>query len=124
MQMEQVNTWLASLESASIPPPDTIEFVNTYGHVDKMIQVPPKLTKTEKQTKRKSTAPSPPLPTKYLWQLSSKFPIRDRKGKGKAKSFSDEDKELRKIIDDTADQIQGALEIKDEGTSKLNYVIT
>ena len=37
MWMEQVNTWLTSLESASIPPPDTIEFVNTYRHVDKMI---------------------------------------------------------------------------------------
>ena len=31
MQMEQVNKWLASLDSASIPPPDTIEFVNAYG---------------------------------------------------------------------------------------------
>ena len=29
--------WLASLNEASIPPPDTIEFVNTYGHVDKMV---------------------------------------------------------------------------------------
>ena len=37
MQMEQVNTWLASLESASIPLPDTIEFVNAYKCVDKMI---------------------------------------------------------------------------------------
>ena len=37
LRMEQVNTWLASLESASIPLLDTIEFVNTYGHVDKMI---------------------------------------------------------------------------------------
>ena len=37
MQMEQVNMWLASLESASIPLLDTIEFVNAYGCVDKMI---------------------------------------------------------------------------------------
>ena len=37
MQIEQVNTWLASIEQACIPPPDTIEFVNAYGCVDKMI---------------------------------------------------------------------------------------
>ena len=29
--------WLTSLESASIPLLDTIEFVNAYGRVDKMI---------------------------------------------------------------------------------------
>ena len=37
MRMEQVNMCLASLESASIPLLDTIEFVNAYGCVDKMI---------------------------------------------------------------------------------------
>ena len=37
MQIERVNTWLARIEQACIPPPDTIEFVNTYGCVDKMI---------------------------------------------------------------------------------------
>ena len=37
MRMERVNTWLASLESASIPLLDTIEFVNAYGHVGEMI---------------------------------------------------------------------------------------
>ena len=89
-----------------------------------MIGVPPKLTKIERQTKRKSATRSPPLLTKYLWQSFSEFPIRDRKGKGKAKSFSDKDKEFKKIVNDTVDQILGALKIKDEGTSKLDYIIT
>ena len=89
-----------------------------------MIGVPPKLTKIERQTKRKSATQSPPLLTKYLWQSFSKFPIRDRKGKGKAKSFSDKDKEFKKIVNDMVDQILGALKIKDEGTSKVDYIIT
>ena len=58
---------------------------------------------------------------KYLWQSSSEFPIRDRKGKGKAKSFSDDDS-FKKIVD-MVDQILGALKIKDEGTSGLDYII-
>ena len=36
MRMERVNEWLASLDRASIPPLDTIEFVNAYRRVDKM----------------------------------------------------------------------------------------
>ena len=31
MRMERVNEWLTSLDRASIPPLDTIEFVNAYG---------------------------------------------------------------------------------------------
>ena len=37
MQIERVNTWLARIEQACIPLLDTIEFVNAYGCVDKMI---------------------------------------------------------------------------------------
>ena len=37
LQMEWVNTWLASIKDACIPPPDTIEFVNSFGCVDKMV---------------------------------------------------------------------------------------
>ena len=133
MRMERVNTWLASLESASIPPPDTIEFVNAYGCIDRMFRIPPKAKKEQQQAKRKPATPSPPLPTKYLQQSpklspksqrqsSSEFPIRDRKGKGKVKSLSDEDKEIKELINDTMSQIFGAL--KFEETSKgLNYVI-
>ena len=94
MQMEQVNTWLTSLLLASVPPPDTIEFINAYGSVDKMIRLPPKQTNVPKRTYKKS-APSPSLPPKCPWQSSSEFPIRDRKGKGKAKSLSDEDREFK-----------------------------
>ena len=85
-QMEQVNTWLASLNEASIPLPDTIEFVNSFGRVDKMVHIPPK-KQIEKQT-TKPAKTSLPLPTKYsknFWQSpnlsptkrqsSSEFPI-------------------------------------------------
>ena len=64
---------------------------------------------------------SPKLsPTKR--QSSSEFPIRDRKGKGKAKSLFDEDKEIKELINDTMSQILGALKFEDtlEG---LDYVI-
>ena len=122
MWMERVNMWLASLEEASIPPPDTIEFVNAYGRVDKMIQIPPKVKQVEKQAKKKPAKSSPPLPTKYLRQSSSEFPIRDRKGKGKAKSLSDEDKEIKELINGMMSQIFGALKFED--TSKgLDYII-
>ena len=125
--------WLTSLQSASIPPLDTIEFVNTYRHVDKMIRVPPKVKQMEKQAKRKPATPSPPLLTKYLWQSpklssksqrqsSSKFPIRDRKGNGKAKSLSDEDNEIKELINGAMSEIIGALDIK-ETPKGLNYVI-
>ena len=77
----------------------------------------------EKQAKRKPATPSPPLPTKYLWQSSSEFPIRDRKGKGKAKSLSDEDKEIKGLINDAMGQIIGALHIKDTPKG-LDYVIS
>ena len=73
MWMEQVNMWLASLNEASIPPPDTIEFVNSFGRVDKMVRIPPK-----KQVKKQVPRPaktSLPLPTKYNQQSSSEFPI-------------------------------------------------
>ena len=62
------------------------------------------------------------MPPKCLQQSSSEFPIRDRKGKGKAKSLSDEDREFKKLVDETADQILGALKIKDT-TPRLNYII-
>ena len=122
LQMEQVNTWLASLDEASIPPPDTIEFVNAYGHVDKMVRIPPKVKQVKEQAKRKPTTPSPPLPTKYLWQSSSEFPIRDRKGKGKVKSLSDEDKEIKGLINNTMSQIFGALKFEDTPKG-LDYII-
>ena len=87
--------WLASLDEASIPLPDTIEFVNSFGHVDKMVCIHPK-KQVEKQA-AKPTKTSLPLPTKYLWQSpklsptkrqsSSEFPIRDRKGKREGKIF-------------------------------------
>ena len=66
MRMERVNTWLTSLNEASIPPPDTIEFVNSFGHVDKMVCIPPKKKQVEKQAVKPAKT-SLPLPTKYLW---------------------------------------------------------
>ena len=87
-----------------------------------MIRLLPKQTDTPKKVYEKSAIPSPPLLPKCLWQSSSEFPIRDRKGKGKAKSFSDEDRELKKLIGDMADQILDALKIKDT-TPRLDKVI-
>ena len=72
-QMERVNTWLARLNEASIPLPDTIEFVNSFGHVDKMVCIPPK-EQIENQASRPAKT-SLPLPTKYNQQSSSEFPI-------------------------------------------------
>ena len=83
----------------------------------------------QKQTVKKF-ATSLPLTTKYICQSpklspksqrqsSSEFPIRDRKGKGKAKSLSDEDKEL---INNTMSQIFGALKFKDTPKG-LDYAI-
>ena len=122
MQMERVNRWLADVKDACIPPPDTIEFVNSFGRVDKMVRIPPK-KQVEKQA-LKPTKTSLPLPKKYSKnfrqspsptkrQSSSEFPIRDRKGKAEAKSLSDEDKEIKELINDTMSQIFGALKFED-----------
>ena len=40
ISLEQVKSWLARLEQACIPPPDTIEFVNAYSTVVKMVRRP------------------------------------------------------------------------------------
>ena len=98
-----------------------------------MVRIPPK-----KQVEKQATKPaktSLPLPTKYSKnfrqspklsptkrQSSSEFPIRDRKGKGKAKSLSDEDKEIKELINDTMSQIFGALKFEDTPKG-LDYVI-
>ena len=42
MWMERVNRWLADIRDTCIPLPDTIEFVNSFGRVDKMVRIPPK----------------------------------------------------------------------------------
>ena len=62
------------------------------------------------------------MPPKCLHQSSSEFPIRDRKGKAKAKSLLDKDREFKQLVNKMADQILGALKITDT-TPKLNYVI-
>ena len=65
--------WLTSLNEASIPLPDTIEFVNSFGCVDRMVRIPPK-KQIEKQASKPAKT-SLPLPTKYNRQSSSEFPI-------------------------------------------------
>ena len=55
-------------------------------------------------------------------QSSSEFPIRDRKGKRKAKSLSDEDKEIKELISDTMSQIFDALKFEEKPKS-LNDII-
>ena len=87
----------------------------------------------EKQTKKPAES-SLLLPTKYIQQSpklsqksqrqsSSEFPIQDRKGKGKVKSLSDEDKEIKELIDGAMSEIIGALHIK-ETPNGLDYIIT
>ena len=87
-----------------------------------MIRIPPK-KQFEKQAPKPAKT-SLPLPKKYSKnfrqspsptkrQSSSEFPIRDRKVKGKAKSLSDEDKEIKELINDTMSQIFGALKFED-----------
>ena len=85
-QMERVNMWLARLNETSIPPLDTIDFVNSFGRVDKMVHIPPK-KQVEKQVPKPAKT-SLPLLTKYSKnfrqspklshikrQSSSEFPI-------------------------------------------------
>jgi hypothetical protein len=97
---EQVNSWLASLCKNSIAPPDTIEFINDYGKVDKMYQLPKK-TKTPQRVFRKSSPP-PPSPPKPFQTSSPEFPSRhpkkDVKGKGRALTSAEKDKILHQII--------------------------
>ena len=98
-----------------------------------MVCIPPK-KQIEKQTSKPAKT-SLPLPRKYsknFWQSpelspikrqsSSEFPIRDRKGKGKAKSLFDKDKEIKELINDTMSQIFGALKFEDTPKG-LDYVI-
>ena len=80
-----------------------------------MVRIPPK-KQIEKQAV-KSAKTSLPLPTKYNQQSSSEFPIQDRKGKGKVKSLSDEDKEIKELINDTMSQIFNALKFEDKPKS-------
>ena len=130
LRMERVNNWLTNIKDACIPPPDTIEFINSFGRVDKMVRIPPKERLEKQASKPAKTSPLSRKYSKNFWQSpspttrqsSSEFPIRDRKGKGKAKSLSDEDKEIKGLINDTMSQIFGALEIK-ETKKGLDYVI-
>jgi hypothetical protein len=97
---ERVNSWLASLCKNSIAPPDTIEFINAFGKVDKMYQLPKK-TKTPQWVFKKSSLP-PPSPPKPFRNSSLEFPSRhlkkDVKGKGRALTSAEKDKILRQII--------------------------
>jgi hypothetical protein len=64
---ERVNSWLAGLCKNSIPPPDSIEFINAYGKVDKMYQLPKKTKSPPRVFKKSSpTPPSPPKPSSGL----------------------------------------------------------
>jgi hypothetical protein len=97
---EQVNSWLASLYKNSIPAPDTIEFINAYGQVDKMYQLPKK-TKTPQRVSKKSSSP-PPSPPKPFRTSSLEFPSRktkkDIKGKKHEMTSAEKDKVLQQII--------------------------
>jgi hypothetical protein len=81
---ERVNSWLTSLYKNSIPAPDTIEFINAYGQVDKMYQLPKK-TKASQRASKKSSPP-PPSPPKPFQTSSSEFPSRKTKKDIKGKS--------------------------------------
>jgi hypothetical protein len=97
---ERVNSWLTSLCKNSIALPDTIEFINTYGKVDKMYQLPKK-TKIPQRVFRKSSPP-PPSPPKPFRTSSPEFPSRhtkkDVKGKRRALTSTEKDKILEQII--------------------------
>jgi hypothetical protein len=97
---EQVNSWLAGLCKNSIPPPDSIEFINAYGKVEKMYQLPKK-TKSSPRAFKKSS-PTPPSPPKFLRTSSSEFPSRkpkkDIKGKTRKLTSVEKDKILKQII--------------------------
>jgi hypothetical protein len=84
----------------SIPAPDTIEFINTYGQVDKMYQLPKKTKAPQKAFKKSS--PPPPSPPKPFWTSSSEFPSRkikkDIKGKKCKMTSAEKDKVLQQII--------------------------
>jgi hypothetical protein len=97
---ERVNSWLAGLCKNSIPPPDSIEFINTYGKVEKMYQLPKK-SKSPPRVFKKSS-PTPPSPPKFLRTSSSEFPSRkpkkDIKGKNRELTSVEKDNILKQII--------------------------
>ena len=118
VQMERVNRWLAQLYINSIPLLDSIELMNAYGDVIKMLKHPNKPT-VQRGTYKKAIPP--PLPMKFH-QSSSEFPIKNnRKGKGKAVSPSQENKLFKELVEANSNQILGALKITE--TPKLDYVI-
>jgi hypothetical protein len=97
---ERVNSWLAGLCKNSILPLDSIEFINAYGKVEKMYQLPKK-TKNPQRVSKKSSL-SPPSPPKFLWTSSPEFPSRkpkkDVKGKTCKLTSVEKDKVLEQII--------------------------
>ena len=99
ISLERVNSWLARLEQACIPLPDTIEFVNAYGNVVKMVRRPyekknPHNWSTEESSS--SFSSPPPRPHTPMRNFSVKYSksktSSKEKGKSKALTTTDEEK--------------------------------
>ena len=97
ISLERVNSWLASLEQACIPPPDTIEFVNAYGNVVKMVRQPyEKKNPHNWSTKESSSSFSSPPPhsrtpmRNFLVKYSKSKTSLKEKGKSKALTTDEE----------------------------------
>ena len=116
MTGKQVLKWLASLDEYSIDKPKSIEFIDTYGHVDCMYEL--KHVVESAQSRKKKTAESKPAGISYK--------VKQDKGKGKAKEVCQPTlKEKQKAIEEIAKRVivdvKGVLTFEDK--PKLDYKV-
>ena len=106
---KQVLRWLASLDEYSIDKPDSIEFINAYGGVDRLykLQELAEIAKKRKQfTNKDKLVKKGPIESR---PTGITYNIKKDKGKGKAKEIYQEtlqekheviEKITKRIIDD------------------------
>jgi hypothetical protein len=116
--VQQVNSWLKSLEQNSVELPDAIEFLDCYGQLCQAYWLPCNQIKEPKQQ-----APKTKIFPAAKWHLSSSDKIlykkQNNKGKAKAKTTSEEDIEIL----NTTQKLKGALEFLDLPGNKLDYIV-
>jgi hypothetical protein len=116
--VQQVNSWLKSLEQNSVELPDAIEFLDCYGEPCQAYRLLCNQIKEPKQQ-----APKTKIYPVAKWHSSSSDEVlykkRDNKGKAKAKTTSEEDIEIL----DATQRLKGALEFLELPGNKLDYVV-
>ena len=123
---KQVLRWLTSLDRYSIDKPESIEFVNAYGGVDRLykLQELAEIAKRRKQfTNDRKSVKKGPIESR---PKGITYTIKKDKGKGKAKEIYQETlHEKHKVIEEIAkkiiNDIKGVLTFTD--SPKLDYKI-